>query len=173
MKRIILWLVVILCVPTIYAQTLDKNELKQLKSFLVQTNERGESNAKRLKISDINNPMSWHGLMVENGHVVSIDWHGKLLSGDLSLNKFTKLKSVDVSHNHIKSLSLNGDGIIEKVNASHNKLSSIGLDGCVALVHLQINNNRLTDMTMSDVPSLQYLNCSQNLCNLMLDMQRR
>ena len=118
--------------------------------------------AKSLKIRDLTSPSTWHGVIVANGHITAIDWHGKKLVGNLSLNGFRQLNSLDVSHNSITKLSLNGCGALTNINASHNQLSQINLMGCTSLTHIAINNNRLTDFVVSEVPALKYLNCSRN-----------
>ena len=91
MKKSVLLIALALCGATAFAQKLDKNELSQLKTFLMQSDDKGKSNAQELKITDLNSPSTWHGLTIANGHVTAIDWQGKKLIGDLSLNNFKKL----------------------------------------------------------------------------------
>ena len=163
MKKYVLLIAFALCGATAFAQKIDKNELSQLKSFLLQTDDKGKTNAQELKISDLNSPASWHGVTVANGHVTAIDWQGKRLIGELTLNNFKALESIDVSRNRLSMLSLTRNGVLLKLNASHNMLTQIDLTGCDALTHVAINNNRLTDFIITEVPALKYLNCSQNL----------
>ena len=42
---------------TVFAQSIDKNEAKQLKAFLAQTSEKGTTNAQELKVANINSPV--------------------------------------------------------------------------------------------------------------------
>ena len=163
MKKSVLLIALALCGATAFAQKIDKNELSQLKIFLNHTDEKGKSNAQVLKITDLNTPSTWHGVTVADGHVTSIDWSGKNLIGDLFLDNFESLTSINVSRNHLTMLSLRGCGNLTMLNVSHNMLSQIDLTGCNALAHIAINNNRLTDFVVSEVPALKYLNCSQNL----------
>ena len=84
MKKYVLIIAFALLGVTAFAQKVDKNELSQLKKFLTQTDDKGRSNAQELKITDLNSPSMWHGVVVSNGHVASIDWSGKRLIGSLS-----------------------------------------------------------------------------------------
>ena len=143
MKKSVLLIAFAMCCATAFAQKIDKNELSQLKSFLAQTDDKGKTNAQELKITDLNTPSTWHGIIVENGHVTSIDWQGKRLIGDLSLNNFKGLVALNVSRNHLSSLSLNGNNSLINLNASHNMLSHVDLIGCNALTRVAINNNPL------------------------------
>ncbi|MDE6287170.1 MAG: hypothetical protein K2M00_00110, partial [Muribaculaceae bacterium] len=86
MKKIALFLTVALCSLAVSAQNVAKNELKQLQAFLSQPAAEAVTNAEALKITDLKTPAAWEGVVVENGHVVAIDWKGKKLAGNLDLS---------------------------------------------------------------------------------------
>ena len=95
MKKAILMITLMLGCMTVFAQKIDKNELKQLKAFLSMPAEKDGTNAQALKITDLNAPSTWEGVTIENGRVKSIEWKDKHLAGDLSLTGFT------LTHIHI------------------------------------------------------------------------
>ncbi|MDE5959874.1 MAG: hypothetical protein K2G59_06930 [Muribaculaceae bacterium] len=65
MKKAFLMIAVALGSVTAFAQSIDKNELKQLKSFLQQPSaESGKTNAQMLKITDLNTPSAWEGVKI-------------------------------------------------------------------------------------------------------------
>ena len=78
-----------------------KNEVKQLQSFLQQKSARGDFNADRLEIVSLNTPATWKGVVWNNGRVVSIDWQGKDLAGELNLNGFAAIQKINLSRNKI------------------------------------------------------------------------
>ena len=86
-----------------FAQNIAKNELKQLQSFLAQPAQKEATNAKALKISNINSPATWEGVTVANGHVTAIDWKDKGLAGTLDLSGFSALTKADISRNAIEN----------------------------------------------------------------------
>lgn len=76
MKKIALFLIVALCSVAASAQSIAKNELKQLQAFLAQPAAEAATNAEALRITDPKAPSTWEGVKVENGHVTAIDWRG-------------------------------------------------------------------------------------------------
>ena len=96
-----------------------------MQAFLNQTSEKGVSNAQALQINDLTTVATWHGVSIDNGHVVAIDWKDKRLAGRLDLSGFTALKSLDVSHNWLSAVMLTGCSSLIDVNVSHNILTDI------------------------------------------------
>lgn len=105
MKKALLIIAIMLGSVAAFAQSLDKNEAKQLKAFLSEPAKEG-TNASALKVSDLNAIASIEGVTVENGHVTAIEWKDKKLGGTLNLANFKALTKVDVSRNELTSLSV-------------------------------------------------------------------
>ena len=148
MKRIALFLAVALASVGVFAQNLNKNELRQLQAFLNQPAKEAATNAQALKITDLKAPSTWEGVTVANGRVTAIKWNDKKLAGTLDLSGFTALQSVDVSRNALTSLTVANDGALTELNASRNRITDVTLTGCGALGKLQLNNNRITEKTV-------------------------
>ena len=130
MKKIALFLAVALCSVAASAQSIAKNELKQLQAFLAQPAQEAATNAEALKVTDTKNLAAIEGVTVENGHVTAIDFKGKKLAGTLDLSGFPALTKVDVSRNRLTSLSLANDPALTSVNASRNRISEFDMSGC-------------------------------------------
>lgn len=150
MKKAVLLITLALSSVMVFAQRIDKNELKQLKNFLSQPAEKDATNAQALKITDLNAPATWEGVTIEGGHVTEIKWKDKKIAGVLDLSGFDNLRSVDVSRNKITSLSVAGDQMLTQLNASRNRLSEVNLDNCIALEKVSLNNNRITDIEIAN-----------------------
>lgn len=133
MKKAVLLITLALSSAMVFAQKVDKNELKQLKTFLSQPAEKDATNAQALKITDLNAPSTWEGVTVENGRITEIKWKDKKLAGDLNLSGFTALRTVDVSRNKLASLSVDGDVSLTELNASRNAMTSVDFGNCAAL----------------------------------------
>ncbi|MDE6540628.1 MAG: hypothetical protein K2L74_01305, partial [Muribaculaceae bacterium] len=162
MKKIALLLAVAISSVSLFAQNVNKNELKQLKAFLAQPAVEAATNADALKVTDKNNPATWEGVTVENGHITAIDWKDKKLSGVLDLSGFKALAKVDVSRNRLTGFTAKGDGALTELNASRNKLTEFSVESCPQLTKLAVNNNRLTDIDLSGLQVLKTLNLSNN-----------
>ncbi len=65
MKKAVLLITLALSSVMVFAQRIDKNELKQLKNFLSQPAEKDATNAQALKITDLNAPATWEGVTIE------------------------------------------------------------------------------------------------------------
>ena len=128
---------------TVFAQKVDKKEMKQLQAFLSQPAEKDGTNAQALKIVDMNAPSTWEGVTVANGHVTAIEWKDKKLGGSLDLSNFSALATVDVSRNKLTSLNVSGDVALTELNASRNALSAIDLEGCSSLTKVNIYRNQI------------------------------
>ena len=163
MKKTLLLILVMMGCVTVSAQKIAKNELKQLQSFLAMTSEKGVTNAQVLQIPDMRNPSLWKGVTIENNHVTAIDWKHKNIAGALDLSGFAALKTVDVSHNKLTSISLAGCGALGDFNASRNALTSVDFTGCESLSKINVSGNRLTELTLADVAEIKNINCSNNL----------
>lgn len=148
---------------TVFAQKIDKNELRQLQAFMAEPAEKDATNAQALKITDLKSPATWEGVTVENGHVTAIDWKDKHLAGSLDLSGFKALTKVDVSRNKLASLSVENDAALADLNASRNQLRKANLDGCSGLVTLNIYKNRLTELDITATPLIETVNISNNL----------
>ena len=162
MKKIALLLAIALGSATMFAQNVNKNELKQLKAFLNQPAAEAATNAEALKITNANDPSSWEGVTVENGHVTAIDWKDKKIAGSLDLNGFSALTKVDVSRNKLTAVNANGNAALADLNVSRNQLTAFSVEGCPSISKLAANNNRLTDIDMSNMPVLETLNLANN-----------
>lgn len=162
MKKVALLIAVTLGSFTVFAQNINKNELKQLQAFLAAPAEHATTNAEALKVTNLKDPSTWEGVTVENGHVTKIDWKNKKLAGDLKLDGFTALTSVDVSRNAITSVAVTKAPAVTEINASRNKATSVDFAGCPQLTKLSVNNNRLTEFSITDVPVIKTLNIASN-----------
>ena len=92
MKKIALLLAAAISSVSLFAQSVDKGELKQLKAFLAQPAAEASTNAEALKISNQNSPATWEGITVENGHITAINWKDKKLACRIAL-LFCSVKS--------------------------------------------------------------------------------
>ncbi|XP_078484230.1 uncharacterized protein LOC101243342 [Ciona intestinalis] len=74
------------------------------------------------------------------------------------------LKHIDVSHNKISSLPLDGMFRIKSLVAARNHLTSTnGVQGCTGLVHCDLSHNNITKITgVEDCIDLTHLNLSNN-----------
>ena len=133
-----------------------------MKAFLQSPGVDDATNAAALKITNFNDPASWEGVQVENGRIVSIDWKGKRLAGNLDLSGFKALVKVDVSGNRLSGLTLASCPVLADVNASRNRLTEFSVSACPALASLNLYRNRLMDISLSDTPALKYLNVAAN-----------
>ena len=162
MKRTITLLCCALAFGGAFAQKVAKAELKSLQSFLSQPSAKGGTNAQALNITDLSNPASWEGVTVANGSVTDIKWVHKDLAGTLNLTGFKNLRSVDVSDNRIKQLTLSALPSVASVNAGKNAITEIAITGCPQLQTLKLNRNHITDLDLDGVPFLTSLNVAQN-----------
>ena len=162
MKKAVLLFVIALSGMVAFAQKINKNELKQLQNFLAQPAEKDASNAVALKIDNLNDPSTWEGVTVANGHVTEIKWKDRHLAGTLNLSGFSALTSVDVSRNYLTGFTATDDAALTDLNVSRNRLTSLDLTNCTALTKVSLNNNRLTEFTLGNVPHVKNLNISNN-----------
>ena len=144
MKRVALLLAVALASVAVFAQKINKSELKQLQVFLSEPAEKDATNAQALKITDTGNPATWEGVTVEGGHITAIEWKDKHLAGTLNLSGFTALTKVDVSRNKITALTVKGSTALTELNASRNRLNEFDAQGCSSLHKHSVNNNYIT-----------------------------
>ena len=153
---------ILLSTMMVYAQNQNSKEVKTLQAFLNQPSADGVTNAQALG-ADVSNPVTWHGVTWEGGHVSAIEWKGKKLAGVLDLSSFTGLKKLDVSKNELTGLSVQGCTALAELNASHNRLTQFNVNGCTVLAKLNIYKNRLLEIELSGTPMLTQVNCSNNL----------
>ncbi|MDE6135956.1 MAG: hypothetical protein K2F97_00590, partial [Muribaculaceae bacterium] len=130
MKKIALLLAVAISSVSLFAQSVNKGELKQLKAFLAQPAAEAATNAAALKITDQNNPSTWEGVTVAGGHITAIEWKDKKLAGVLDLSGFSALQKVDVSRNKLTGFTAKGDGALTELNVSRNRLTELSVEGC-------------------------------------------
>lgn len=77
MKRTVLLLAAVVALGgSAFAQNINKNEAKMLKTFLSQTSAKGTSNAVQLG-AQVNNPAAIQGVKIQDGHVTEIEWKDK------------------------------------------------------------------------------------------------
>ena len=107
MKKIILLFAIILSSVVVNAQNPSSKEVKAIQAFLNQPSILGVTNAQAIGV-DESNPETWYGVTWSRGHVVSIDWSDKKLTGVLDLSSFTALRKLDVSKNALTGLSVQG-----------------------------------------------------------------
>ena len=164
MKRVfILALSLLACCAVLPAQNYNKKEVKSLQQFLNQPSAKEKPNYALFKRTNLNDPSTWEGVTWENGHVTVIDWRGRGLAGDLSLDNFTQLQRVDVTANQLTTLSASGCKALTNIEAGRNKLTGINLSGCTALRTLNCFKNRLSDIDLSSSMGIVSLNCADNL----------
>ncbi|MBO5720637.1 MAG: hypothetical protein J6R61_03830, partial [Bacteroidales bacterium] len=108
MKKVLFISLLIFVVTSINAQQIDKNELKQLKTFLFQISHSNKTNAQIIGIKDLNNPSSWQGVEWSNGHLKSIMWRGLSIEGELNLSNMVYLQNVDLSRNKLTKINVSG-----------------------------------------------------------------
>ena len=172
MKKIALLLAAAISSVSLFAQSVDKGELKQLKAFLAQPAAEASTNAEALKISNQNSPATWEGITVENGHITAINWKDKKLAGTLDLSGFDALQKVDVSRNRLTGFTADGDGVLTELNVSRNRLTEFSIENCPQISKLLANNNRFTDIDMTNLPVLKTLNLANNYL-VSLDLRDR
>lgn len=164
MKRVLFTMgMLLLGSVVLFAQKPNKMEVRNLQSFLQQKSARGDTNADRLEISSINSPMTWKGVVWNNGQVQEINWKDKDLAGELNVKGFTALQKLDCSRNKISAINVTGCSSLNTLNISRNIISNLDLTGCSALVKLDCYKNRLTNLDLSAPTSIKNLNCSNNL----------
>ena len=105
MKKIVLTFALVLSCAALFAQKLNKSEVKQLRAFLQQTSATGETNYQLLEISPKEKPTEWKGVTWKDGRVAAISWADKKLNGALSLSGFTVLTHLDCARNQLTSFS--------------------------------------------------------------------
>lgn len=162
MKRTLTFVCCLLAVGIAFSQKVAKNEVKALQSFLAQPSAKGGTNAQALGITDLGNPSSWEGVTVTDGSITAIKWDRKHLGGSLNLNGFKNLASVDISDNHIKTVSLTQLPALVSINAGKNSITEAVITGCPQLQVVKFNRNHLSNLDLSDVPFLKSLNVAQN-----------
>ena len=160
MKKILLLTLLVGISCCVYAQMLDKAEARQLKTFLIQSSENGVTNADALKVYNVDKLSNVEGIVIQNGHVISIKWVDKHLSGNLDLSSFKMLKSVDVSRNKLSSLSVANNPSLVDLNASKNILTSVDFSNCPELKSVSIQKNRLTEISIVSSPLISLFICS-------------
>ena len=107
MKRITL-ITAIFAISVAVCAAQNKAEVNLLKQFLRLPSVHGQTNYAHLGIN-IDNPSSWAGVeWGADGHVTTIDWHDKKISGELNLSGFKSLTSVNVAHNNLTKIDLTG-----------------------------------------------------------------
>ena len=87
------------------AQNYNKKEVKSLQNFLNQPSAKEKPNHEQFKRINLNDPSTWEGVTWESGRVTAIDWRGRGLAGDLSVDNFSQLQRIDVTSNQLTSLS--------------------------------------------------------------------
>lgn len=151
----------ILCVCSMSAKKAS-GELASLKAFLQQPAMEAATNAEALGISNLNDPSSWTGVVISNGHVKEIKWDGKKLAGSLTLSNMPELTSVMLRNNRLVSLSISNCPALTAVNAGRNRISQFSCTGTPMLQNLLLYRNRLSSIDLGAVPMLKRLNISSN-----------
>ena len=96
MKRIFVFALCLLgCCVVLSAQNYNKKEVKSLQNFLNQPSAKEKPNHEQFKRINLNDPSTWEGVTWENGRVTAIDWRGRGLAGDLSVDNFSQLQRID------------------------------------------------------------------------------
>lgn len=136
----------------------NQNEIELLKQFASS----GDNNE---KLSwDLNNPQSWDGIeWNEEGHVKSIDFTYKWLTGELDCSVFTALENLNLYANSLTGITLNNQKLVS-LNCSYNDFSQSGIDlsTCTNLKELYCDGCSLSTLNLANNPELQILSCSFN-----------
>lgn len=135
-----------------------QDEINILKEFASS----GDNNE---KLSwDLNNPQSWDGIeWNEEGHVKSIDFTYKWLTGELDCSVFTELENLNLYANYLTGITLNNPKLVS-LNCSYNDFSQSGIDlsTCTNLKELYCDGCSLSTLNLANNPELQTLSCSFN-----------
>lgn len=148
--------------PSVFSNSNDimynLNELNILKQFASS----GDNNE---KLSwDLDNPQSWDGIEWDDeGHVKSIDFTYKWLTGELDCSAFSELEKLNLYANSLTGITLNNQKLIS-LNCSYNNLSQneIDLSACTNLTELYCDGCSLSTLNLANNPELQTLSCSFN-----------
>ena len=113
---------------------------------------------------DLDNPQSWNGVeWSTDGHIKSIDFTYKWLTGELDCSAFTELENLNLYANSLTGITLNNPKLIS-LNCSYNDLSQNGIDlsTCTNLTELYCDGCSLSTLNLANNPDIQILSCSFN-----------
>lgn len=147
----------------------DEDEYNSLVAFLETEAEGvGRKNGQILNSFWYNaaNPETWSGVTWSDDtekKVISIDWEGEGLEGELDLSGFAELKSLNIKGNEITKINLNNDTALEEINCDDTSLTALDLSTNSGLKILYCRNNALTDLDTSAAGNnLKELYCTNN-----------
>ncbi len=135
-----------------------QDEINILKEFA----SKGDNNEKLGW--DLDNPQSWDGIeWNDEGHVKSIDFTYKWLTGELDCSAFSELEKLNLYANSLTGITLNNQKLIS-LNCSYNNLSQneIDLSACTNLTELYCDGCSLSTLNLANNLELQTLSCSFN-----------
>lgn len=122
-----------------------------------------DGNAERLGW-DLSDLSTWSGVIWnDDGHVVSLDFTYKWLTGELDCSAFTELENLNLYANSLTGITLNNPKLIS-LNCSYNDLSQNGIDlsACTNLTELYCDGCSLSTLNLANNPDIQILSCSFN-----------
>ncbi|CAH1769862.1 3070_t:CDS:2, partial [Entrophospora sp. SA101] len=101
----------------------------------------------------------------KRSEVEKLDLSNLGLQGELNLEGFTNLKSLDCSDNELTDLDLDELNVssnkeLQEVHANHNEIQETDFIGLSNLHTLMITSNELEEVDLSDLTSLK--NCAEN-----------
>ena len=102
--------------------------------------------------------LTWTGMenWGDNGREIT----GQLTSVDASQNM--QLQQLNVSRNHLTSISLPATSTLTSLSIDRNQFSSIDLSGCPNLKHLNVGVNQFTSLSLSNLSYLETFYCYEN-----------
>ncbi len=101
---------------------------------------------------DIEAPQTWSGVewKIYDGeyHIVSVDFGGKKLEGDLNLPDAQHLSAVYCDNSSLSTLNLSGCKALNTVNCYNSGISELSIEDCEALTQLNCEENYLAVETV-------------------------
>ena len=97
-----------------------------------------------------------------DGRLIAIDWVGKNLQGNLSLQGLPQLVAVICNKNQLTGLDVSKNTILRSLWCSLNQLTSLDISNSILLTNLNCSANQLTSLNLSSNTALTSLGCNDN-----------
>ncbi|NMP38267.1 MAG: hypothetical protein GX051_09165 [Clostridiales bacterium] len=146
----------------------DAAEIGVIKTFLLQTDALGNSNADKLFV-DVNDVSSWYFIIWRSGHIaeIHIDQNdqedSQRLTGTLDVSGFSGLEKLEVCNTEITEIDVSGCPELYDLCCWCNDLTTLIFTNCAKLRHIDCFGNKLTSLDFTGVAVLDNLKCSDNL----------